>query len=269
MLPVLFRIGPIEIPAYGFMLAIGILLGWFYVIRQFPDEKNKEVIGNLLIYSVFAGLLCSRLNYIIEHWDEVRSWEDFFAMLISRSGLTVYGGVIGGIVTAYIYSRKQNLPALRVLDAGAPGICIGYFFGRAGCQLAGDGDYGTPSNLPWAMAYPRGTVPVFEPVHPTPVYEMILYALIFLVLVQYKKRQPRPGKVFFLFLIFAGIERFAIEFIRLNPPVAFGLTEAQIVSLILVITGAIGFMKLPQRTRTQSGLRPQPKENHRVRETRS
>lgn len=252
MLPVLFRIGPLEIPAYGFMLAIGILLGWFYVMRQFPEGKNKEIIGNLLIYSVFAGLLCSRLNYILEHYSEINSFRDFLDMLISRSGLTVYGGVLGGILTAYLYSRKQNLPATRILDAGAPGICIGYFFGRFGCQLAGDGDYGTPSNLPWAMSYPHGTVPVFERVHPTPVYEMILYALIFLFLLQYRKRQSQPGRTFFFFLVLAGIERFGIEFLRLNPSVAFGLTEAQIVSVALVIAGVIGLAKLPLTTQTRT-----------------
>lgn len=247
MLPILFRIGPVEIPAYGLCLATGILLGWFYFFRQFPNSSNKEVLGNLLLYSIFAGLLCSRLNYIAEHSDEIKSARDFVSMLFSRSGLTVYGGVLGGILTAYFYCRKHQLPVLPVLDAGAPAICIGYFFGRLGCQLAGDGDYGTPSNLPWAMSYPHGTVPTFQRVHPTPFYEMFAYAVIFVILLQLKKKEIPSGRLFFVFLILAGVERFAIEFIRLNPVLAIGLTEAQIVSLGLILLGVLGsFKSVPQ-----------------------
>lgn len=247
MIPVLFRIGPIEIPSYGVCLATGILLGWLYFFRQFGRSENKEVLGNLLLFSVFAGLFFSRLNYMAEHWKEIQTWKDFLFMLVSRSGLTVYGGIVGGIGTAYFYSRKHHLPVLKILDAGAPSICIGYFFGRLGCQLAGDGDYGTPSNLPWAMAYPHGTVPTLQRVHPTPFYEMAAYTVIFLILLQLKKRDLAPGRLFFIFLILAAIERFAIEFIRLNPVVAFGLTEAQIVSLILLLVGLLGSIKsVPQ-----------------------
>lgn len=242
MLPVLFKIGPIEIPSYGVCLATGILLGWLYFFRQFPKSQNKEVLGNLLLYSVFAGLLFSRLNYIAEHANEIHSAKDFFSMLISRSGLTVYGGLIGGIGTAILYARKHHLSAWKILDAGAPSVCIGYFFGRLGCQLAGDGDYGRPSNLPWAMAYPNGTVPTLQRVHPAPIYEMIAYAVIFMILVQLRKRALPEGLVFCIFLILAGVERFAVEFIRLNPVVAFGLTEAQIVSLVLMVIGCSGIV---------------------------
>jgi phosphatidylglycerol---prolipoprotein diacylglyceryl transferase len=240
MLPILFRIGPIEIPTYGLCLATGILLGWFYFFRQFPKSANKDVLGNLLLYSVFSGLLFSRLNYIAEHAGEINNAKDFFAMLISRSGLTVYGGILGGIATAYVYARKHHLPVMQIMDAGAPAVCIGYFFGRLGCQLAGDGDYGSPSNLPWAMAYPHGTVPTIQRVHPTPLYEMLAYAIIFAILVQLKKKELPAGRIFFVFLILAGIERFAIEFIRLNPVIAWGMTEAQIVSLALVVIGLLG-----------------------------
>lgn len=237
MLPILFRLGPIEIPAYGFMMAVGILLSWFYFSSRFPEKETKDILSALVSYSVLAGLAGARLNYMIEHWKEIHSWGDFFSMLFSRSGLTFYGGVLCGILIAYLYSRKKHLLTPAIMDAGAPAICIGYFFGRAGCQLAGDGDYGTPSDLPWAMAYPRGTVPVFTPVHPTPVYEMLLYALIFAILSNLRKRSLLEGRVFAAFLALAGIERFGIEFLRLNPAVFWRFTEAQIVSVVLVVAG--------------------------------
>ena len=236
MLPVLFRIGPIEIPSFGFALALGIVLAWLYFMKEFGPE-NKEAVTSLLTYSVLAGMLGARLNFMIEHLEEITSWKDFFSVLLSRSGLTFYGGILSGILIAYLYSRKKGLPLLRILDAGAPAICIGYFFGRLGCQLAGDGDYGIASHLPWAMSYPQGTVPTLERVHPTPVYEMILYGLVFILLLKLKKRNWQKGIMFSVFLILAGLERFLIELIRTNPRVFLRLTEAQVVSLILVVAG--------------------------------
>lgn len=239
MYPILFRIGPIEVPSFGVALALGILLAWLYFRKQFPPQQQiQETLASLVTYSVLAGLIGARVNYMIEHRSEIATIGGFFSMLFSRSGLTVYGGLIAGTLTAIVYSRRNNLDVPKILDAGAGAICIGYFFGRLGCQLAGDGDYGIPSDLPWAMAYPEGTVPTPIRVHPTPVYEMILYILIFIILRLAQKRLS-PGKTFALFLVLAGIERLMIEFIRTNPPVWIGLTEAQIVSLILIVAGLV------------------------------
>lgn len=252
MLPELFKIGPIVIPSFGVMLATGVMLAWIYFTRQFQDDANKEVLASMITYAILAGFLGSRLNYILENIDEIATWKDLAGMIFSRSGLVVYGGVICGSLFAYYYSRKHNLPTRRVLDAGAPAICIGYFFGRIGCQLAGDGDYGIPSTLPWAMAYPNGTVPTIARVHPTPVYEMIVYTGIFLFLLQLKKRNLPPGRLFAIFMVMAGIERFAIEFIRINDRILFGLTEAQIVSIFLVAAG-IYMIFSTQRTQREEG----------------
>ena len=246
MIPILLKIGPLEIPSYGLCLATGILLGWIYFNRQFRTDPNREIISSLITYSVLAGFLGARVNYILEHTSDIASFADFFGMFFSRSGLTVYGGILAGIGFGYYYSRRHGLPTIQIMDAGAPGICIGYFFGRLGCHLSGDGDYGIPSNLPWAMGYPNGTVPTPPGVrvHPAPIYEMILYALIFAILVHLKRKQPAPGRIFALFLILAGIERFFIEFIRLNRPLLLGLTEAQIVSVVLVFLG-VWFLASP------------------------
>jgi phosphatidylglycerol:prolipoprotein diacylglycerol transferase len=237
MYPVLIKIGNFEIPSFGVMLAVGILLAWIYFKRQFGSQVNQETIGALATYSILAGVAGARINYILEHASEIQSLSSFVSMLISRSGLTVYGGILAGTAFGAWYAKKHQLPVWKIMDSGALAICIGYFWGRLGCQLAGDGDYGTPSDLPWAMSYPRGTVPTFQRVHPTPIYDMILIAAIFAVLLAVKKHGPREGALFSLFLILAGTERFLIEFIRMNPPVLLGLTEAQIVSIALVLLG--------------------------------
>ena len=224
------------------MLATGILLAFAYFRRQFSPKENQDALASLITFAVLAGLAGARINYMLEHRDEIGGAADFFRMLFSRSGLTVYGGLALGTVAAILYARRHRLPVLRILDAGAPAICIAYFFGRLGCQLAGDGDYGIPSSLPWAMAYPDGTVPTLERVHPTPVYEMILYSVLFLVLLAARKKLPE-GKTFALFLVLAGVERFLIEFLRTNPRILWGLTEAQIVSVAVVIAGTAGLCR--------------------------
>ena len=120
--------------------------------------------------------------------------------------------------------------------AGLP-LIVGYAVGRIGCQLSGDGDYGTASDLPWAMAYPDGTVPTTEEVHPTPVYETLTMGLGALVLWHLRDRFP-DGVVFGLYLMLAGGERFLVEIIRRNDSVVVGLTQPQLVSLGLLAFGA-------------------------------
>jgi phosphatidylglycerol---prolipoprotein diacylglyceryl transferase len=126
----------------------------------------------------------------------------------------------------------------RTLDQGAAPLAAGYAIGRIGCQLAGDGDYGIPWNGPWAMAYPHGTVPTTVPVHPTPVYETIVMGLVCVWLWRHR-HSFRPGTLFALWAVLAGIERFLVEFIRRNDDVVLGLTQPQLLSLAMIAGGAI------------------------------
>ncbi len=261
MLPVLFRIGSLEIPSFGVMLSLGIFLAALYFIKQF-SSRERETLMSLLTYSIFAGLIGARINYILEHLRDIQTFGQLLSAMFSRSGLTVYGGILIGTATAILYCKKHGLPIKKVLDAGAPAICIGYAIGRIGCQLAGDGDYGIPSSVPWAMAYPNGTAPVYVPVHPAPVYETILYVILFLALLKLKKRGLAEGKLFAVFLILAGLERFWIEFIRLNPVLFWRLTEAQIVSIVLICIGAYQWFTLSQTLGSQRlAMRVTPKKN--------
>jgi phosphatidylglycerol:prolipoprotein diacylglycerol transferase len=119
--------------------------------------------------------------------------------------------------------------------AAAP-LAAGYAIGRIGCQLAGDGDYGKPWNGPWAMAYPHGTVPTTTPVHPTPVYETLAMGLVAVMLWRWRHR-GRPGTLFAVYLVLAGVERFLVEFVRRNPDVLLGLTQPQVISVLMIVGG--------------------------------
>jgi phosphatidylglycerol:prolipoprotein diacylglycerol transferase len=146
---------------------------------------------------------------------------------------------------------------------------LAYGVARLGCHFAGDGDYGYPTTLPWgtdyskgtyppslafrnvpeiASKYPGGVVPDNTLCHPTPVYELILCAILFWILWRFRKRIQPEGRMFMLYLVFAGLERFSIEFLRINPRVVLNLSEAQLIAIPLMIVGLVGWFLLAKKS---------------------
>ena len=130
----------------------------------------------------------------------------------------------------------MGMLGLELLDICAPGLAVGYAVGRVGCQISGDGDYGKAWDGPWAMAYPDGVVPEEAKVHPTPIYETLGMGVTAIVLWHLRDRLA-PGRLFALYLVLAGLERFLVEFLRRNTDVALGLTTAQLVSVVMLAAG--------------------------------
>ena len=167
--------------------------------------------------------------------------------LFSGSGLTWYGGFLVATASIIWLIRRHSVSVAEVADAAGMGLAIGYGVGRIGCQLAGDGDYGIPTDLPWGMAYPDGVVPTLEKVHPAPVYETLAGVAMFSILWSLRTRLTTPGALFCLYLILSGTARFSVEFIRLNPVALFGFTGAQLISLLMIAIGAAGILYLNRR----------------------
>ena len=184
---------------------------------------------------LIGGLVGSRVDYLIQNWDEVS--DDLLGNIFSGSGLVWFGGLVGGAIGVLLWACWRGWLGWQLLDAGACRSRSATRSGRIGCQLSGDGDYGVASDLPWAMAYPDGTVPTTEEVHPTPVYETLAMGLGALVLWHLRDRFA-PGVLFGLYLMLAGGERFLVEFVRRNDSVVAGLTQPQLISLALLALGA-------------------------------
>ena len=130
-----------------------------------------------------------------------------------------------------------------ILECTALGLAIGQAIGRIGCHVAGDGDWGTESTLPWAVAYENAIVgwdyPPGVRVHPTPIYEAVAYTLLFLVLLgDSQAGLPRGHGLLPSTLLGSSTVRFLVEFIRINPVLAMGLTQAQWIAIVLAIGGA-------------------------------
>ena len=237
MYPEILKIGPLTIYSYGLMAAIGFLLGGYLLERELARKgEKKELAGTIIIAAIIGGIVGSKIYFLIENPSLVKG--DFFGTVFSGAGLVWYGGLIGGLLAVTWWIRKKGLPFLLVGDLLAPLLLMGQGMGRIGCFLAGDGCYGPPTDLPWAMSFPNGVVPTLELVHPTPIYDAILLISLFLILWSLRKIEFRPGTFFGLFGIFMGTERFFSEFLRTNPRDIFGtLTQAQFFSIILFICG--------------------------------
>jgi phosphatidylglycerol:prolipoprotein diacylglycerol transferase len=230
------HLGPLDLQTFGICFALGFLVSGAVIGRRMHElGKPPDWAYELVFAALVGGLVGSRVDYLIQNWDDVSG--DLLANVFSGSGLVWFGGVVGGAIGVVLWARWRGWLGLEMLDTCAVPLAIGYAVGRVGCQLSGDGDYGTASDLPWAMAYPEGTVATTEEVHPTPVYETVTMGLIAVVLWRLRDRFA-PGLLFGLYLILAGAERFLVEFIRRNDSVVAGLTLAQLVSVAMVAGGA-------------------------------
>jgi len=236
MLPTLFELGWFKVHSFGLMMALSFLATVILAGREFrrrgldPDHANEAGLGAMI-----GGVLGAKLYYLFDHMADLKA--NPTGMIFSGSGLTWYGGLIGGTIGVLLVARLRRIPILLICDIAAPLLGLGYAIGRMGCFLNGD-DYGRPSAVPWAMAFPKGTPPTIERVHPTQLYEVVAGILMYLILNRLKDRVTRPGALFGLWLVLAGLERFAVEFYRTNEPGLMGMTLAQWISIGLMLSGA-------------------------------
>ena len=216
---------------------------------------NSNLAGDIVFAAAVGGIVGSKIYYLIENFDRVIA--DPTGMIFSGAGLVFLGGLMGGTLGVTYVIKKNNLIWLKFADIVAPLLILGYAVGRIGCLLVGD-DYGLPTHLPWGIEFPNGLPPStysvfqtyypwvnlsgFEPgvlsVHPTPIYESIIGCLIFFYL--YKKRTSviTYGNLFFTYLILAGLERFFIEFLRVNEKYLLGMSGAQLISIMMIGVGS-------------------------------
>lgn len=239
-----------------------------YPHQQVPDITIVAAVSGILGAKVFAL------------FEGEQSWSSFVRdpvkAFLSGSGLAIYGGLIVAFITVFYYVKKKGIKPIHVMDAVAPALIIGYAVGRIGCQLSGDGDWGIINAaskpawffLPdswWSYTYPhnilndgalipgctfRHCMQLEQPVFPTPLWEAILGFVIFAILWVLRKRIAIPGVLFFVYCMLNGLERFFIEKIRVNEKINLAgleMTQAEIISLLVFITGVIGCWVLWRR----------------------
>jgi phosphatidylglycerol:prolipoprotein diacylglycerol transferase len=233
MYPTFLRIGDFEITSFGVLVALGALAGMLVFQRELRRAGLPGDAINAAMAGVLGGLAGAKLIWAIEFHNTA----PFLDLVLSRGGLSWFGGLAGGLTAGLATLRRYRVPLVRGLAAASPGLALGHAIGRIGCFLVGD-DYGRPSTLPWAVAFPKGLPPTDVPVHPTQLYEAIPLAMLAWLLIRWRQRNTPDAVVLARYLMLAGAIRFTVEFLRINAPVLGSLTLAQLWSMALMAAGA-------------------------------
>ena len=248
MYPTLIEIGSFEISTFGVMVVIAFLIGGEMAARSFQRfGLDREDAWRLVTWCLIGSMLGAKLWYFAEQL--VRTPGAMSGQMLSldvwRSGLTWYGGFAGGVVGGLLGARTNNVPIPMVVNLAAPTLAVGQALGRIGCFLVGD-DYGRVTRLPWGIAFPRGLPPTLERVHPTMLYETLWLGLAGVWL--WRRRGVSPF-LFGEYLFLAGMGRFWIELLRLNPAALGPLTNAQVAATLCMLAGGAGWL-LARRSRS-------------------
>jgi len=227
------------------MLWFAAVAGAFVVDRAFKRARIDADAVGIVAIAVVAGIVGAKVWHVLDSPAEFRA--NGWGVLWDTAGFAWYGGLVFGIAALVIQGVRAKIGGLRILDLSAPAAAIGYGIGRIGCFLSGDGCYGIeirPVHLlgftfrPWGMSFPHGLQPIWVPVYPTPLYELGAGLLIgWWLWVRLGKPHP-AGAILGQYLLLCGIARFLVEFIRRNPKVLWGLSNAQLASAGAVVAGA-------------------------------
>ncbi|MCQ2425329.1 MAG: prolipoprotein diacylglyceryl transferase [Lachnospiraceae bacterium] len=243
---------------YGVIIMVGVILAVLYAISRtkvekklFSDLSDKKTpipddILDYAIYCVFFGILCARAYYVIMRWDAYYVAGDFVKTLrnciaIWEGGLAIYGGIIGGVITAFIVSKIKKQNILQVLDIVSPGVMIGQLMGRWGNFVNAEA-YGAPTDLPWRMGITEYGVTTCY--HPTFLYESLWNLLGFILIHLFYPKKKYHGQIFVMYITWYGFGRMFIEGLRTDSLYVGSIRISQLVGFICFIAGfAILFFK--------------------------
>jgi phosphatidylglycerol:prolipoprotein diacylglycerol transferase len=241
MIPQIISVLGFPINSFGLCVALAIFAASLLMARSFaafglPAERAESYvfIGGL------TGLLGARLWFLLFNIPMVLS--DPIGTIFSSAGFIFYGGFIFAFIVLYLMSRRDKISFLTFLDAAGPSMSLGYAIGRLGCQLSGDGDYGKVTDSIFGMSFHTGVVPTPPGllVFPTPLYEsaICLVILFFILALERRRSFGLPGRWFGVYLLLVSIERFFVEFLRIEPRFVGGLSQAQYIALAFMVCGA-------------------------------
>jgi phosphatidylglycerol---prolipoprotein diacylglyceryl transferase len=250
------HIGHFSIGTFGIMLWLAAVAGCWVLHRNFQRWQINADAISIVAFATVIGVAGAKLWHVLETPQLLL--EHPALLLFDRSGFAWFGGLVGAILALLWQGRTYHIRSLRMLDLCAPAAALGYGVGRIGCFTSGDGDYGIPTSLPWGVSFPHGLVPTTQRVHPTPIYELFGALIIFAIL--WKRGKPgsprRTGEITGEYLILTGFARFLVEFIRINPKLYWGMSNAQVASVGSMIAGVALIVWARSRNRTSEEEAP-------------
>jgi phosphatidylglycerol:prolipoprotein diacylglycerol transferase len=236
------HIGHFSIGTFGLCLWLASVCACWVLYCNFRRFGIDADAVGVAAYTTVGGVLGAKLWHVLE--DPTTLMHQPVQVLFDRAGFAWFGGLLVGIAVLVWSGRQARIGGLGMLDLAAPAVSVGYGVGRIGCLVSGDGDYGIPTSLPWGMSFPHGLVPTSQRVHPTPIYEFLVALLIAGYLwrrgAKYADgRIPPLGQITGEYLVLSGVARFLVEFIRINPRIYWGMSNAQVASLGSIAAGIL------------------------------
>jgi len=274
------NIGSIHLGMFGLLLWLAAVAATIVLHRNFVRKGVDADALNIVALVLVAGVIGSKVWHELQDMRALRfalhrigspGWhQPFFVaklfLIWFQTGFAWFGGLIAGILTlgwqGHLARFKgpqwkspedpgpdselgERVGAMRMLDLAAPAAAMGYGVGRIGCLLAGDGDYGINTTLPWGVRMAKDAlVPPTPPdalVQPTPIYELLFSLVVFWMLWQLGKWERPVGWLTGMYLVLSGIGRFMVEFVRVNPKLYFHhtISNAQVAAAASAIVGLI------------------------------
>ncbi|HSE82932.1 MAG TPA: prolipoprotein diacylglyceryl transferase [Thermodesulfobacteriota bacterium] len=254
MYPTLFEIDGISVSSFSVMVLIAYLVAYRLIIIEARRKGLSENLADVLFgATIVGGLIGAKILFLVQNTTVSEFMADPIRFL--ASGFTFHGGLVGALILIGLTVWKSGISFWLAADALAPAFVVAYAIGRIGCLLAGD-DYGTPSDLPWAMAFPNGSPPTMEKVHPTQIYTTLVMTCVFAFLWKVRKENLPVGCLSSVTFIILGVERFFMEFIRNTTPSFIpGISQAQLISVGLIAVGVLKLVQLKIKAHKPAELR--------------
>ena len=243
----LLKIGPLTVYGYGAMIALGVIAAW--VVTELRAKKHRlssDHVFALVLWGLLGGLLCAKLLYWITEWKSIIA-DPGFILDTLPDGFVVYGGILGGILAGWIYCKSKKVDFWKYFDLVMPSVALAQGFGRIGCFFAGC-CYGKATDSWFGITFTHSDyAPNGVKLIPTQLISSAGDFMICLMLLAYAKRKPKKGRVASLYLMFYGIGRFGVEFLRSDYRGSVGfLSTSQFISIGIVAAGIILYQMLPR-----------------------
>jgi len=232
--PIAFSLGVFEVRWYGIMVVLGVIaIIGISLLEAKRIGVAEEHIYSLGLYAIIGAIIFSRIIHVIDKWDYYIANP---LQIFNFEGLAVYGAVIGVILAIIIYCRVKKLSIWLIADIISPGALVGMAIGRIGCIFNGC-CYGLTTSLPWAVEYtcPDSYAPVGLPLHPTQFYHLIWNLIAFAIIWSLRRRLKPQGSIFLLYLAFYAAGDLVIRTFREGDPYLFGLQQAQLIGIIILV----------------------------------
>jgi phosphatidylglycerol:prolipoprotein diacylglycerol transferase len=246
--------GPVHLGTFGLLLWLAAVAATIALHKNFVRNGVHADALNVVAMVVVAGVLGAKTWHELQSLADLRfamreiaapGWHHPLDVLVGflhwfQAGFAWFGGMLAGIAMLMYQGRVAKVGPVRMLDLAAPAAAIGYGVGRIGCLTSGDGDYGIKTTLPWGVHMRfDALVPTRDLVQPTPVYEL-LFSLALAWLLWRLGSKTRPvGWLTGLYLALSGVGRFLVEFVRINPRIYWGMSNAQVAALGSIVVGLL------------------------------